>query len=77
MIRPRIVGMQRSNSYGHTTTAMREYRVHPLPCNVRPSLPPGRKPYAFRPGLVEMRTSMVLLIPSELHALFCRSITRN
>ena len=29
MLRPDIAGLRGSNSYGHTTTAMREYRVHP------------------------------------------------
>ena len=31
MLRACIVGMRGSNSYGHTTTAMHEYRVHPPP----------------------------------------------
>ena len=44
MLRPGILGMRGFNSYGHTTTAMHEYRVHPShpPTPLSPLLPPYR-----------------------------------
>ena len=45
MLRPRIVGMRGSIPYGHTTTAMYEYRVHPAS-----SPPPRPSPFLRAPS---------------------------